>query len=222
MLCQQPLALGADLVIHSTTKYINGHGDALGGAILGDRQHIDPIRRTAALLGGCASPFNAWLVARGCATLPLRMRVHNDNALKIARFLEAHERVVQVCYAHLPSHPQHALVMRQMPTGCGATLNFTLDTDVAGHRAFLKQLRLVTHAVSLGDLETLVMYFSADDLVDWIGLDDRAERFRELAGPGFFRLSVGVEHVDDLIADLSQALATVECGAAPTAAAEPC
>lgn len=211
MMCQHPLKLGVDVVIHSATKYINGHGDALGGAVLGRREIIEPMRRTMMLMGGCASPFNAFLVTRGVSTLPLRMKAHCDNAMTIARWLQSHEKVAQVRYPGLPDHPQHELARRQMPGGFGGVLRFTLRTDQQGHRDFVRRLRMIVNAVSLGDLETLIMYFTPEDLLRLFDLPDREARFRAMVGqPGIVRLSVGLEHPDDIIADLEQSLEAVE------------
>ncbi|MDR1393818.1 MAG: aminotransferase class I/II-fold pyridoxal phosphate-dependent enzyme [Bifidobacteriaceae bacterium] len=196
---QRPLALGADYVIESLTKYINGHGDALGGAILGSRQLLDPIRAQAQVnLGGSISPFNAWLIMRGSVTLPLRMRQHNDNALAIARFLERAPRVRFVWYPGLESHPGHSTARQQMSPGFGGVIAFGLDGGRDVHNRFVSHLRIITSAVSLGHDESLIVFLGADD--------ERQHLFPEPFHGGFFRFSVGLEDAEDLIADLDQAL----------------
>lgn len=187
---QQPLALGADLVAHSISKYVNGHGDALGGAVLGPRALIEQIRRFAVKdLGGCISPFNAWQIMRGSATLPLRMERHCHNAQRVAEHLERHPKVAWVRYPGLQSHPQHALAARQM-RGFSGMLNF--DLKASDRRAeFVGRLKVFTHAVSLGHDESLIFVYS------------------DYAGQEFFRVSIGIEDADDLIADLDQALAGI-------------
>ena len=187
---QSPLALGADLAIHSATKYINGHGDALGGAVIGKRELIDQIREAGMVhLGAVISPFNAWLIMRGTATLPLRMKQHNDSGMDVARFLESHAKVRMVRYPGLASHPQHKIAEKQM-NGYAGMLNFEIRNKTRGEE-FLKSLRIFTHAVSLGHDESLIMYYP--------------DRYGDEEG-GFFRVSVGLEDPKDLIEDLSQAL----------------
>lgn len=198
---QHPLALGADLVIHSLTKYINGHGDALGGAVIGKKELIDPIKRQAMVnLGGVISPFNAWLIMRGSVTLPLRMRQHSENALKVARWLEANPAVKFVYYPGLESHPQHEIAKKQMSLYSGM-LAFALKAGPDTHNRFINSLKVVTAAVSLGHDESLIVY---------TGPDDERNHFYppEFAG-GHLRFSVGLEDAEDIIADLAQALRAV-------------
>ena len=155
---QQPLALGADLVIHSLTKYINGHGDAMGGAVIGRRELIDSIKRQAMVnLGGAISPFNAWLIMRGVVTLPLRMKQHSNTAMKVARFLEGHRSVAFVAYPGLESHPQHDIACKQMSMFSGV-IAFGLKADTAIHNKFLNSLDLIVPAVSIGHDESLMVY----------------------------------------------------------------
>ncbi len=211
LVSQSPLRLGADVVIHSATKYINGHGDALGGAIMGRRQLLAQIREYGVVhLGACISPFNAWLIMRGLVTLPLRMKKHAENALAVARYLESQARVKVVRYPGLPSHPQHALATRQMQ-GFSGMLNFSLDCGMMENFAFIKQLRLITHAVSLGHDQSLIFYLpTAFFLGDMVVFDEsQKEKYSRIMGDGLFRFSVGIEDPDDIIADLSQALATL-------------
>jgi cystathionine gamma-lyase len=205
---QRPLALGADLVVHSTTKYLNGHSDVVGGAIIG----TDPaLRARLAFLqnamGGSQPAFDSFLVLRGTKTLPVRMERHAKNALAVARWLEARPEVARVHYPGLRSHPQHALARRQM-SGFGGMVSFVLretrrPSTLARARAFLKALRVFTCAESLGGVESLaehpaIMTHASipPDRRRALGIDD-----------GLIRLSVGIEHVDDLIADLAQAFA---------------
>ncbi|MEE4264005.1 MAG: PLP-dependent aspartate aminotransferase family protein [Desulfobacteraceae bacterium] len=208
---QHPLALGADLVIHSATKYINGHGDALGGAIIGPRKMLTDIRECGIVhLGACISPFNAWLILRGSVTLPLRMAKHSQNSLAVASFLESHPKVKSVTYPGLKSHPSFALAAKQMNAPSGM-LNFNLQADMMAHFEFLKHLKLITHAVSLGHDQSLIVYipteFFFEDMV--VFNDAQKEKYRRLMGEGIFRLSVGIENAVDIIEDLRQALNTV-------------
>jgi cystathionine beta-lyase/cystathionine gamma-synthase len=193
---QHPLSLGADLVMHSLTKYINGHGDAAGGAVLGTRELIDVIRRFAVKdLGGCISPFNAWQILRGLETLPLRMERHNRSALKVARFLERDTRVAWVRYPGLASHPEHRIARRQM-NGFSGMLAFDIRGDPSRRAALLQRLEFITHATCLGHDESLIAVYCDPE--------DRGQ-----ARP-YFRVSIGLEDVEDLIADLNQALSVVQ------------
>ncbi len=205
---QRPLAFGADLVVHSATKYINGHGDALGGAIIGPRKVLTDIRECGIVhLGACISPFNAWLILRGSVTLPLRMVKHSQNALAVASFLESHPKVKSVTYPGLKSHPAFELASKQMSAPSGM-LNFNLKMDMMAHFEFLKHLDLITHAVSLGHDQSLIVYipteFFFEDMVVFDGA--QKEKYRQLMGEGIFRLSVGIENAEDIIEDLRQAL----------------
>ncbi|MBP2667514.1 MAG: megL, partial [Firmicutes bacterium] len=151
---QHPLELGADLVIHSLTKYINGHGDAMGGAVIGQRELIDKIKGQAMVnLGGVISPFNAWLIMRGVVTLPLRMKQHSESALEIAQFLESNPAVEFVAYPGLTSHPQHEIAKKQMTMFSGV-MAFGLKADVDTHNKFVNALELIVPAVSIGHDES--------------------------------------------------------------------
>ncbi len=199
---QQPLALGADLVIHSLTKYINGHGDAMGGAVIGRTELIDVIKRQAMVnLGGVISPFNAWLIMRGASTLPLRMRQHSENALQVAWFLEAHPAVSFVAYPGLPSHPQHEIAKKQMKLYSGV-LAFGLKGDVDMHNRFVNALQLIVPAVSIGHDESLIVFTGPED--------ERNSFYPAAFQNGHLRFSVGLEDAEDIIADLKQAFA--KCG----------
>jgi methionine-gamma-lyase len=195
----RPAELGSDLVIESLTKYINGHGDAMGGAVLGKTELIEKIRNEAMVnLGGTISPFNAWLIMRGAVTLPLRMRQHNENAQKVAEYLESRPEVRFVAYPGLKSHPSHETAKAQMEKGFGGVLSFGLDTDHDGHNRFVSNLRVITSAVSLGHDESLIVFLGEDD--------ERQYLYSEEFHRGFFRLSVGLEDIDDLITDLANAI----------------
>lgn len=199
---QQPLELGADLVIHSLTKYINGHGDAMGGAIIGKKTLIDKIKRQAMVnLGGSISPFNAWLIMRGVVTLPLRMKQHSESALKIALFLEAHPSIKFVAYPGLKSHPQHEIAKKQMSLFSGV-ISFGLNTDADTHNKFLNALQLIIPAVSIGHDESLMVYVGPND--------ERNHLYPKEFKDGHLRFSVGLENSDDIINDIKQALEKCE------------
>lgn len=207
-LLQQPLALGADYVVHSLTKYLNGHGDALGGAVLGRSQDIQRIRRDMLVhLGGALSPFNAWLILRGLATLPLRCRQHNESGLAVARFLESHPKVKRVTHPGLTSHPHHALAARQM-TGFGGMLTFELKGGLGAAITLAEKIRLFAYATSLGHAHSLLFYYPTDLYIDAAPYLDAGQkaRIREWTGDGIVRASIGLENAADLIADLDQAL----------------
>ena len=196
---QRPIELGADFVVESLTKYINGHGDAMGGAIIGKKEYLDIIRAQAQVnLGGTISPFNAWLIMRGAVTLPLRMRRHNDNALKIARWLEKQPGVSFVAYPGLESNKGHEIAEKQMINGFGGVLSFGLKADHDTHNRFVQNLNIITSAVSLGHDESLIVFLGEND--------ERQYLYPEEFHNGFFRFSVGIEDADDLIEDLRQAL----------------
>ncbi|WP_182360515.1 trans-sulfuration enzyme family protein [Tomitella gaofuii] len=196
----RPLELGADFAVHSLTKYINGHGDAMGGAVLGSRELIEPIKADAMVdVGGVISPFNAWLIGRGATTLPLRMRQHCANAQAVAELLEADERVAYVYYPGLASHPQHELAARQMRGGFGGMLAFAVDGDSDAQNRFVSHLRIVTSAVSLGHDESLIVHVSGDGP----RTAPYPEEFRKY---GHLRFSAGIEDTEDLVEDIRHAL----------------
>jgi methionine-gamma-lyase len=208
-LATKPLSLGADFVIHSLTKYLGGHGDALGGVLAGRAADIAPLRKkTAIRLGGTISPFNAWLILRGLATLPLRMKTHEENALRLAAFLENHPRVTKVIYPGLPSHPQHELARRQMHNFSGI-LSFQTASGKEDAARLAERLRIIHYAVSLGHHRSLVFYLHSQDLLRTsfkLSTPKQVESWKQFAGEGIFRLSVGLEDPEDIIADLEQAL----------------
>ncbi|TFD08365.1 aminotransferase class I/II-fold pyridoxal phosphate-dependent enzyme [Cryobacterium sp. TMT1-2-2] len=196
----RPIEHGADLVVHSLTKYINGHGDAMGGAVIGRAALIRRIKLDAMVdVGGVISPFNAWLIMRGSVTLPLRIRQHCESALAIARFLEADPRVAFVAYPGLASHPQHAVALRQLSHGFGGVLAFAVAGDKATQNRFVANLRVITSAVSLGHDESLIVH--VDNSGPRVAAYPAA--FREF---GHLRFSVGLEDTADLVADLVAAL----------------
>ncbi|MBP2636208.1 MAG: megL [Firmicutes bacterium] len=199
---QHPLELGADLVIHSLTKYINGHGDAMGGAVIGKKELIDKIKGQAMVnLGGVISPFNAWLIMRGVVTLPLRMKQHSESALEIAQFLEAHPSVEFVAYPGLTSHPQHEIAKKQMSMFAGV-MAFGLKADVDTHNKFVNLLELIVPAVSIGHDESLIVYVGPND--------ERNHFYPPEFKNGHLRFSVGLEAAADIISDLKQAFE--KCG----------
>lgn len=208
-LATKPLQLGADFVIHSLTKYIGGHGDAMGGAILGSKADLTPLRKkTAIRFGGTLSPFNAWLILRGAATFPLRMRAHQENALKVAQYLESHPKVERVIYPGLPSHPQYELAKRQMKNFSGM-LTFRVKDGAAQAKIFAEKLQIIHYAVSLGHHRSLIFYLNGNDLLQTsfkFSTPEQLASWKEFAGDGLFRVSIGLEDADDLIKDLEQAL----------------
>lgn len=196
---QRPIELGADFTVESLTKYINGHGDSMGGAIIGKTKYLDVIRAQSQVnLGGAISPFNAWLIMRGSVTLPLRMRQHNENAMAVARWLKKQPCVSFVAYPGLEDHPGHAVAKRQMSPGFGGVLSFGLKADHDTHNRFVSHLRIITSAVSLGHDESLIVFLGEND--------ERQHLYPEAFHQGFFRFSVGIEDTEDLIGDLKQAL----------------
>ena len=204
----RPLNLGADLVVHSLTKYIGGHGDAMGGSVCGNQALIGPLRGEALVhYGGVISPFNAWLILRGMATLPLRMRCHEENALAVAGYLEAHDQVEKVLYPGLQSHPQHDLASVQMDNFSGMIAFRTANPKAVAER-MMQQLEVIHYAVSLGHHRSLIYLMQTADL---IGSSYRLEgeeldKYRAVAGDGIFRFSVGLEDSSDLIRDLQEVL----------------
>jgi cystathionine beta-lyase/cystathionine gamma-synthase len=201
-ICQRPHDHGVDLVVHSATKGIAGHNDATLGVVTGPADLLDDIWSYSVLHGACASPFDAMNGLRGVRTLAVRVERQSSTALRVAEWLEAHPKVAFVRYPHLPSHPQHQLAKRQMVLG-GSMLAVELVGGRAAGRHLVEHIRLVRSAATLGGPETLVV---SPAVSTHVGLTDD-----ELAaagiGPGLVRISVGLEHPDDLIGDLQQALA---------------
>jgi cystathionine gamma-synthase len=191
----RPLELGADLVMHSTTKYLGGHSDVLSGAVVArvDDDLFQRIRTVQIAGGAVASPFDCWLLLRGIRSLPYRMRGHSEHAMAVARFLESHPAVARVHYPGLTSHPAHAVAARQM-AGFGGMLSLEVRGGRAEAMGMAARLKLITRATSLGGPETLIEHRASVE-----GAHTRAPE-------GLLRMSVGLEHPDDLIADLAQAL----------------
>lgn len=207
----------ADWVVHSLSKYIGGHGDAIGGAVCARSAERASLVRTEGAIhhGGVLSPMNAWLISRGAATLPLRMHAHSEGAAKVAAWLEDEcPGVERVLYPQLPSHPQHRLARSQMAMG-GGMVSFRVRGGLRGAEAcaarMMHELRVVHYAVSLGHTRSLVYLLATEDLAERPGspfaLSGAAlDAYRELAGDGVFRLSVGIEDPDDIIDDLRRVL----------------
>ncbi len=204
----RPLTLGADYVIHSLTKYIGGHGDAMGGAVLGTTKAMEPVESEGLIhLGGTISPFNAWLIQRGLATLPIRMEAHEKNAVAVASYLEQHPSVDAVLYPGLPSHPQYELARTQMENYSGmVSVRVRNGETVAVKMA--KELKVFHYAVSLGHHRSLVYWIGTDDLVtsSYQIEGSQLAAYRKMAGEGVFRMSIGLEDPEDLCADLDQVL----------------
>jgi cystathionine gamma-lyase len=203
---QNPLALGFDIVVHSTTKYLNGHSDVIGGiAVVGDNPELaDRLGFLQNAVGAIAGPFDAFLTLRGVKTLALRMERHCSNALELAQWLALEPMVAKVYYPGLPSHPQHALACTQM-RGFGGMISLDLNTDLAGARRFLEQVKLFALAESLGGVESLIEH----PAIMTHASIPAANRARLGIGDALVRLSVGIEDVEDLRADLAQALAAI-------------
>jgi cystathionine beta-lyase/cystathionine gamma-synthase len=201
---QSPLALGADIVMHSTTKFLNGHSDGLGGVLVGTKpEHRERFYLIQKAMGGILSPFECYLVLRGIKTLPLRMRQHDENGRAVAEFLSTHPKVHKIFYPGLKSHPQHELALRQQK-GFGSLMCLELGSQVAVGR-FLGAVKLFLNAESLGGVESLASHSAT---TTHAALTD--ERRLEIGiTPGLVRLSVGIEDKEDLIADLAQALEAV-------------
>jgi methionine-gamma-lyase len=203
---QKPLDLGADIVVHSATKYIGGHGDTVAGVVIGNKEYIDQLRSEILRdFGGIISPLNAWLLVRGLKTLAVRMQRHEENALEVAKYLTLHPKVKKVWYPGLTTHPQYQLACDQM-NGFGGIVSFELKGGRKAGEKLMNSVELFTLAVSLGDVDSLIEHpasmthstYSAEDL-EKIGISE-----------GFVRLSVGLEDRHDLIKDLSQALKKVD------------
>ena len=200
---QRPLELGADIVVHSATKYLNGHSDMVGGiAVVADAALAERIGFLQNAVGAVGGPFDSFLALRGLKTLPLRMRQCSESALAIARWLERQGRVERVLYPGLPSHPQHALALRQMKNGHSGIVTFFLKGGLPEARRFLERLELFTLAESLGGVESLVDHPA---IMTHASVPPEA-RARLGITDSLVRLSVGIEDTDDLIADLEQAL----------------
>lgn len=198
---QQPIKFGADLVIHSATKLIDGQGRVLGGITVGKAELIQKIYLFARNTGPALSPFNAWILSKSLETLAVRVDRHCENALKVAQFLERHKQVKFVKYPFLKSHPQHELAKKQMKLG-GNVVAFEIIGGVEAGREFLNSIKLLSLSANLGDTRTIVTHPASTTHAKLT----EAERQEAGISPGMVRVSVGLEHPDDIISDLEQAL----------------
>jgi len=199
---QQPGKYGADIVVHSATKYLNGHGDVVAGIICSNAEMISHIKLTALKdIGATMSPHDAWLIMRGLKTLPLRMERHCSNAQKIAEFLESHKSVAQVYYPGLKSHPGNKFIGSQMKAA-GGVIAFEIASDLEGGREFINRMELFSIAVSLGDAESLIQHPASMTHSPYT----QEERLEAGISDTLIRISVGLENVEDLMDDLSQSL----------------
>lgn len=202
---QRPIELGADIVIHSTTKYIGGHSDLVGGAVVTNHRALySRLQFLQNAVGGVPSPWDAWLALRGVKTLAIRMERHFHNALRIAQYLQVHPKVRKVLYPWLDSHPHHKLARKQM-TGMSGMISVYLDTDLSGAKRFLENVKIFTLAESLGGVESLIEHPAImthaslpPEQRQTLGIHDE-----------LVRLSVGIEHIDDLLEDLENALKSI-------------
>ncbi len=200
---QQPLELGADIVLHSTTKYINGHSDVIGGAVVTSNEEVyEALKFHQNAAGAVPGPFDVWLTMRGIKTLAVRMRQHEENAQAVARFLVEHKRVEKVYYPGLPSHPDHELAKRQM-SGFGGMVSFQFKGTFADVEQVVRRFKVFTFAESLGGVESLVCH-PATMTHGSIPRDIREARG---LGDTLLRLSVGIEDIEDILLDLEQVLA---------------
>ncbi|MBS7615658.1 aminotransferase class I/II-fold pyridoxal phosphate-dependent enzyme [Candidatus Bathyarchaeota archaeon] len=197
----KPIEFGVDIVVHSATKYLGGHHDVTAGVVCGSKEFIQKLKKTRKILGGTLDPTAAWLLLRGLKTLALRMERHNQNGMRIAKYLESHPKIAKVYYPGLPSHPQHALAKRQM-RGFGGVVSFEIKGDFEKTVKFVENLKLCVLAASLGGTETLVTqpttsshYFISPEQRQKLGVTDQ-----------LVRLAVGIEDPEDIIADIEQAL----------------
>lgn len=200
-LLQKPRTFGIDLVVHSATKYLNGHGDVVAGIVCGSNEHIEVIKLTVLKdIGATISPHDAWLINRGLKTLAVRMARHCESAQKVAEFLEQHQKVSQVYYPGLPSHPGYQFLGEQMK-GAGGVIAFEIDGTLEQGEAFINATDLCTLAVSLGDPETLIQHPASMTHSPYTA----EERLAAGISDGLIRISVGLEDVEDIISDLEQA-----------------
>jgi len=200
----RPLEFGADLVVHSTTKYLSGHNQLIGGAVVTNRQDIfDQLKFVQKTIGAVPSPFDCWLALLGIKTLDLRMRAHSAGAQVVAEYLEAHPKVARVAYPGLPSHPQHDIAKAQM-SGFSGMLSFELKGGIPAGTAVMNKVKLCALAESLGAVESMITHPATMTHAEVPPEDRRARGLSD----GLVRLSVGIEDVEDIIADLDQALAT--------------
>lgn len=195
-LLQQPIALGIDMVMHSSTKFFSGHSDILGGAVIVREQGrlLDKLRMYQSIAGAVPSPFDCWMLNRSLATLSLRVNAQNDNAMKVATFLAGHNKIEKVFYPGLPSHLNHDVARRQMKNGFGSILSVLVKGGQADALELTRRLKVINHATSLGGIETLIEHRRS------------AEGSMPVSPDNLLRISVGIEHHEDLIRDFEQAL----------------
>lgn len=198
---QRPIDFGADLVIHSATKWIDGQGRVLGGIVLGKKELIQQIYLFCRSTGPALSPFNAWVLSKSLETLDVRMERHAANALHIAKALEGHAKISWLKYPFLPSHPQHAIAIKQMKNG-GGLVSFNLSGGLESGRAFLNNLKMLSLTANLGDTRSIASHPASTTHAKL----SEAERAAVNITPGLIRISVGLEHVDDILGDILQAL----------------
>ncbi len=199
---QSPLALGIDLIMHSATKYINGHSDVTAGALVGSAAMIKQLSTARKLIGCMIDPAAAFAVGRGIKTIGVRVKRHNENAMAVAKFLESHPQVSAVFYPGLPSHPDHAVAAKQMTGGFGGMVTFEAKDGYAGASRFFDRMQIFKRAASLGGVDSLA---SLPVLTSQYGFSDAQLKDAGVTR-GMVRLSVGIEHIDDLVDDLRQAL----------------
>ncbi len=198
---QQPIKFGADLVIHSGTKLMDGQGRVLAGITVGSNELIDKVYRFSRITGPALSPFNAWVLSKSLETLAVRVDRHCENALKLAEFLEGHEKVNWVRYPFLKSHPKHEIAKKQMKAG-GCVVAFEVKGGVEAGQKFFDSIQMLSLSANLGDARSIVTH-PASTTHSKLSVEERAETG---VTDGMVRVSVGLEHIDDIIADISQAL----------------
>lgn len=199
--CQTPIDFGADLVIHSATKWLDGQGRVLGGVVVGKKELIHELYLFCRSTGPALSPFNAWILSKSLETLDVRMERHAANALLIAKTLEGHKKINWIKYPFLPSHPQHAIALKQMKNG-GGLISFDLKGGLESGRNFLNQLKMLSLTANLGDTRSIASHPASTTHAKL----SEAERKAVNITPGLIRISVGLEHADDILQDILQAL----------------
>ena len=199
--CQNPIQFGADLVVHSATKWLDGQGRVLGGIVVGKKELIHELYLFCRSTGPALSPFNAWILSKSLETLDVRMERHAGNALQIAKALEGHEKISWLKYPFLPSHPQHVVALQQMKNG-GGLISFNLKGGLESGCNFLNQLKMLSLTANLGDTRSIASHPASTTHAKLSAADRQAVNIT----PGLIRISVGLEHVDDILADILQAL----------------
>ncbi len=199
--CQRPIELGAALVVHSATKWLDGQGRVLGGVVVGKKELIDEVYLFCRSTGPALSPFNAWVLSKSLDTLEIRMEKHAQNALALAKALQGHDKVHWLKYPYLPSHPQYQVATRQMKNG-GGLVAFDLRGGIESGRNFLNSLKMLSLTANLGDTKSIASHPSSTTHAKLT----EEERLAVNVTPGLIRISVGIEHIDDILADILQAL----------------